>query len=64
MTVPTLSMFSSNSGVSSRMARTRNERTSDVSEVSSSTAIHSVSELLPAALNRNSEPRAMIDRAG
>ena len=31
------------------MARIQNERTTEVSEVSSSTAKHSVSELLPAA---------------
>ncbi len=46
--VPTLNRLSSNSGVSRMTARAHSERTIVVSDVSSSTAKHSVSELLPA----------------
>ena len=45
-------------------ARSQNERTTDVSDVSSSTAKHSVSELFPAEYSRNSEASAMIGRTG
>ncbi len=55
--VPTLSMFNSTSGISSITARSQNERTTEVSEVSSSTAKHRVSELLPAEYSRNSDDR-------
>ena len=41
-------------------ARSQNERTTEVSEVSSSTAKHSVSELLPAEYSRNNDDSAMI----
>ena len=60
ITVPTLSRFSSSSGVSNMIARSQNERTTDVTDVSSSTAKHSVSELFPAEYSRNSEASAMI----
>ena len=51
-------MFSNTSGVSSITARSQNERTTEVSEVSSKTEMHSVSELLPAEYCRNSDDEA------
>ena len=48
------------SGVSSRIARIQNERTNAVSDVSSSTATQSASELLPDALSRNSTVSPMM----
>ena len=48
ITVPMLSMFKSASGISIMTARARNERTTDVNDVSSSTAKQSVNELFPA----------------
>ena len=60
ITVPTLSRFSNSSGVSNMIARSQNERMTDVTDVSNNTAKHSVSELFPAEYSRNSEASAMI----
>ena len=60
ITVPTLSKFSNSSGVSNMIARSQNERMKDITDVSSSTAKHRVSELFPAEYSRNSEASAMI----
>src|SRR4030081_3225899 len=58
ITVPTPSKLSSTSGISSTTARSQNDRTTAASEDSTSTAKHSVSELLPAEDSRNSDASA------